>query len=50
MTLFIASLLIYRFDMAWWWYGVAVAIWFAHLYTYGKSFLDIYLQGRAPGG
>jgi hypothetical protein len=27
MTLFIASLLIYHYGMAWWWYAIAVAIW-----------------------
>jgi len=27
MTLFIAALLIYHFDMAWWWYAIAVTIW-----------------------
>ena len=27
MTLFIACLLIYHFDMNWWWYLVAAAIW-----------------------
>jgi hypothetical protein len=29
MTLFIACLLIYHFDMDWWWYGIAVATWIA---------------------
>lgn len=27
MTLFIAGLLIYNFNMDWWWYGIAMAIW-----------------------
>lgn len=31
MTLFIASLLIYNFNMEWWWYGVAAVIWIVHL-------------------
>jgi len=30
MTLFIACLLIYHFDMEWWWYVIAFAIWVAH--------------------
>lgn len=30
MTMFIACLLIYHYDMAWWWYGVAAAIWVLH--------------------
>lgn len=28
MTLFIACVLIFQFDMAWWWYLVAVGLWF----------------------
>ena len=31
MTLFIASLLIYHYNMGWVWYGVAGAIWLTHL-------------------
>jgi hypothetical protein len=31
MTLFIACLLIYHYDMGWAWYGVAGAIWLTHL-------------------
>jgi hypothetical protein len=31
MTLFIAGLLIYHYNMEWWWYGVAALIWGAHL-------------------
>lgn len=27
MTLFIACLLVYHFDMSWWWYGIAAAIY-----------------------
>jgi hypothetical protein len=27
MTLFIAYLLIYHYNMEWWWYGVAGGIW-----------------------
>jgi len=27
MTLFIASLLIYHFNMPFWWYAIAAAIW-----------------------
>ena len=30
MTLFISFLLIYNFQMDWWWYGVAMGIWGAH--------------------
>ena len=33
MTLFIACLLIYHFNMEWWWYGVAAAIWLYQLYV-----------------
>lgn len=32
MTMFIASLLIYHFNMEWW-YGVAAVIWIGHLST-----------------
>ena len=28
MTLLIACLLIYHFNMPWWWYAVAAMIWF----------------------
>jgi hypothetical protein len=31
MTLFIACLLIYHYDMGWIWYAVAGAIWLTHL-------------------
>ena len=31
MTLFIACLLIYHYDMGWIWYAVAAAIWLTHL-------------------
>ena len=27
MTLFIACLLIWKFDLDWWWYGAAALIW-----------------------
>ena len=30
MTLFISFLLIYNFNMDWWWYGIATAIWVTH--------------------
>jgi hypothetical protein len=29
MTLFIACLLIYHYNMEWWWYGVAFGLWWA---------------------
>lgn len=32
MTMFVGCLLIYHFDMAWW-YGVAACIWMGHLLT-----------------
>ena len=32
MTLFIASLLIYHYNMEWWWYAIAAAIWVGHIY------------------
>lgn len=31
MTLFIAGLLIYINNMAWWWYAIAVVVWLAHI-------------------
>ena len=31
MTLFIACLLIYHFDMDWWWYAIAALIWISHV-------------------
>jgi len=31
MSLFIACVLIYHFEMEWWWYGVAVVIYAGHL-------------------
>ena len=31
MTLFIACLLIYHYDMEWYWYVVAVVIWVSHV-------------------
>lgn len=31
MTLLIACLLIYHYDLAWWWYAVAGVIWLGHL-------------------
>jgi hypothetical protein len=30
VTLFISFLLIYNFNMDWWWYGIATAIWVTH--------------------
>lgn len=30
MTLFIAVVLLYHFDMGWAWYAVATALWAAH--------------------
>lgn len=33
MTLLIACLMIYHFEMAWWWYGVAAGVWIGHLLT-----------------
>ncbi len=33
MTLLIACLLIYHFDMAWWWYVVAAITWGGHLFV-----------------
>ena len=30
MTLFISFLLIYNFQMDWYWYGIAIGIWGAH--------------------
>jgi len=31
MTLLIACLLIYHFDMEWWWYAIAGLVWLSHL-------------------
>jgi len=31
MTLLIACLLIYNFDMEWWWYAIAGLVWLSHL-------------------
>ncbi len=42
MTLFIACLLIYHFNMAWWWYGIAAAIWAAHMW----GWIDVRTSGR----
>lgn len=33
MTLFIAGLLIYNFNMDWWWYGIAAGIWLYRAYA-----------------
>jgi len=33
MTLLIACLLIYHYDMAWWWYAIAGTVWAGHLFT-----------------
>jgi hypothetical protein len=30
VTLFISFLVIYNFNMDWWWYGIATAIWLTH--------------------
>ncbi len=32
MTMFIAGLLIYHFNMDWYWYGIAAALWAAKLF------------------
>jgi len=37
MTLFIACLLIYHFNMDFYWYAIAVAIWMTH---FGIIFMD----------
>ncbi len=37
MTLFIAFLLIYNFDMDWWWYGIATALWMGHFVFTGRK-------------
>lgn len=29
--MFIACLLIYHYNMEWWWYGIAAVIWMAHI-------------------
>lgn len=34
MTMFIACLLIYHFNMDWWWYGVAAALWAIQLFFF----------------
>jgi len=31
MTLLIACLLIYHFDMEWWWYAIAGLVWLSYL-------------------
>ena len=31
MTLLIACLLIYHYNMPWWWYAVAGVVWMGHL-------------------
>jgi hypothetical protein len=31
MSLLIAGILIYHFDMDWWWYPLAVGIWAGHM-------------------
>ena len=31
MTLFIACLLIYHYDMEWYWYLVAILLWASHM-------------------
>lgn len=31
MTLFIAVLLIYHYELAWWWYAIAALVWWAHV-------------------
>ena len=36
MTLLIACLLIYHFDMEWWWYAIAASVWLSHL-RFGPS-------------
>ena len=33
MTLLIACLLIYHYNMEWWWYAIAGAIWAGHLFV-----------------
>jgi hypothetical protein len=39
MTLFISFLLIYNFNMDWWWYGIATVLWVGHFgFTQRKRF------------
>lgn len=33
MTMLIACLLIYHFNLASWWYGVAAIVWIGHLFV-----------------
>jgi len=32
VTLLIACILIYQFNMDWWWYGVAIFVYLGHIY------------------
>jgi hypothetical protein len=41
MTLFIACLLIYEFEMGWEFYVAALAIWIAHLTFWHGSFSNL---------
>ena len=34
MTLLIACLLIYHYNMEWWWYAIGAVVWFFHLWFY----------------
>jgi hypothetical protein len=43
MTLLIACLLIYNYNMPWWWYIVAVVIWGVHLLsTENKALVELF--------
>ena len=44
MTLFIAILLIYHFDMDWWWYAIAVVIWIRHVGLHRPSAIKKYFK------
>jgi len=40
MTLFIACLLIYHFNMEWWWYLLATIIWGCSILAWSKIIAD----------
>lgn len=48
MTLLIASLLIYHYNMEWWWYGVALVIWIEQVTMYAELAGSNPCRYRAP--
>jgi hypothetical protein len=40
ITLLIAGLLIYNFNMEWWWYGIAGVVWIGHPFPLWARFFD----------